>query len=206
MSTRERILDAAAEVMSERGIAATTTRAIARAAECSEALLYKYFEDKQQIFLAVLMERMPTPGGPSGPAGKGGTGGADGAGPSAPLADVLADLVQRMFEFFVASFPMAVSIFGSPELLAEHRESVRARGYGPEGAITMAVAQLAREQQGGRIRVDADLDSATSVLVGFAFHQAFLALFDGRQSLPADAVPRAVAVALPYLEPVGDDA
>ncbi|MBT2500688.1 helix-turn-helix transcriptional regulator [Agromyces sp. ISL-38] len=214
MSTRDRILDAAAEVMSERGIAASTTRAIARAAGCSEALLYKYFEDKQQIFLAVLMERMPIAGGPSGaggpggPGGPGGTGSAEGAGAgtSAPLADVLADLVQRMFEFFVASFPMAASIFGSPALLAEHRESVRARGYGPEGAITLATAQLAREQQGGRIRVDADLESATSVLVGFAFHQAFLALFDGRDSLPADAVPRAVAVALPYLEPAGDDA
>src|SRR5829696_6036346 len=123
MSTRDRILDAAAEVMTERGIAATTTRAIARAAGCSEALLYKHFDDKQQIFLAVLLERMPT------------IAGRDDQASAATAAESLAELVHRMFDLFLRSFPMAVSIFGTPELLAEHRDSVRAHGYGPEGAI-----------------------------------------------------------------------
>ena len=194
MSTRDRILDAAAEVMSERGIAATTTRAIAAAAGCSEALLYKYFDDKQQIFLTVLLERMPTAATP-------------GAGEApATLTDALTDLTERTFELFRQTFPMAVSIFGSPELLAEHRDSVRSRGFGPEGAVAIAAAQLAREQSTGRIRKDADVEAAASLLVGFAFHQAFLAVFDGREKMPADVLPGAVAVALPYLEPGVDDA
>lgn len=193
MSTRDRILDAAAEVMTERGIAATTTRAIAAAAGCSEALLYKYFDDKQQIFLAVLIERMPAV--ESQPTAAAST-----------AREGLVDLVEGMIGFFVQSFPMAVSIFGSPGLLAEHRDAVRKRGFGPEGAIGIAVAQLERLRADGRIRDDADLEAASSMLVGFAFHQAFLALFDGRATAPADAAPRAVETVLPYLLEARDDA
>jgi AcrR family transcriptional regulator len=188
MSTRDRILDAAAEVMTRRGIAATTTRAIAAAAGCSEALLYKHFDDKQQIFLAVLLERMPT------------ISGRDDQAPAATVAESLAELVHRMFDLFLRSFPMAVSIFGTPELLAEHRDSVRSHGYGPEGAIGLATAQLERDRERGLISASADLTAAASVLVGFAFHQAFLAAFDGRDAPQADAVAGAVSAVLPYLD------
>jgi len=59
MSTRERILDAAAAVMREHGVAHATTKQIARTAGYSEALLYKHFHDKEDILLHVLQERMP---------------------------------------------------------------------------------------------------------------------------------------------------
>ncbi|WP_022891153.1 TetR/AcrR family transcriptional regulator [Agromyces subbeticus] len=202
MSTRDRILDAAARVMTERGIAATTTRAIAAAASCSEALLYKHFADKQQIFLAVLLERMP------------GVGAADDRATGVPVAGAaevttdaerLTELTRRLFDFFVRSFPISVSIFGSPELLAEHRDAIRAHGYGPEGAIALAAGQLRRDQRSGAFAGGGDLEAVASVLVGFAFHQAFLATFDGRDSLPAEAVQRAVATVLPALE-AGDRA
>ncbi|KRE31477.1 TetR/AcrR family transcriptional regulator [Agromyces sp. Soil535] len=187
MSTRDRILDAAAEVMTERGIAATTTRAIARAAGCSEALLYKYFADKQGIFLAVLAERMPSIGNPDGAA-------------APTLRAAVVTLLERMTAFFITSFPMAVSIFGSPELLADHRTSVREKGYGPEGAIRLVAAQLAREQANGRIAAEADVEAAAAVLVGFAFHQAFLTVFDGGDAVPAGSAERGAATVLPYLE------
>ena len=58
--TRDRILDAAAHVMRTRGFARTTTREIARAAGYSEATLYKHFQDKTDLFLAVLKERLPS--------------------------------------------------------------------------------------------------------------------------------------------------
>lgn len=212
MSTRDRILDAAARVMTERGIAATTTRAIAAAASCSEALLYKHFADKQQIFLAVLLERMPTIAGSSDRA-TGATGATEstgapmtaaesGATDAATDAERLAELTRRLFDFFVRSFPISVSIFGSPELLAEHRAAIRAHGYGPEGAIALVAGQLRRDRQSGAFTASGDLEAMASVLVGFAFHQAFLATFDGRDSLPAEAVERAVATVLPSLEAV----
>lgn len=195
MSTRDRILDAAARVMTERGIAATTTRAIAAAAGCSEALLYKHFDDKQQIFLAVLLERMPTIGARD-----------EEHSPATTAAESLAGVTRRMFDFFLPSFPMAVSIFGTPELLAEHRQAVRAHGYGPEGAVGIAAQQLERDRDRGILAAHANLSGVASVLVGVAFHQAFLAAFDGRDKPQPDAIDRAVATVLPFLEPGGDDA
>ena len=64
--TRDRILDAAAHVMRTRGFARTTTKEIARAAGYSEATLYKHFQDKTDLFLAVLKERLPSLGGTLG--------------------------------------------------------------------------------------------------------------------------------------------
>jgi AcrR family transcriptional regulator len=59
METRDRILDAAAELMRTRGIIRTTTKEIAKAAGFSEATLYKHFRDKEELLLKVLRERMP---------------------------------------------------------------------------------------------------------------------------------------------------
>ena len=58
-STRDRILDAAADVMTRLGLAKATTKEIARAAGCSEALLYRHFREKEEIFLGVLKNRLP---------------------------------------------------------------------------------------------------------------------------------------------------
>src|SRR5215831_3153938 len=57
--TRETILDAADQVMHTLGLANATTREIAQAAGLSEAALYKYFDDKTDLFLCVLRERLP---------------------------------------------------------------------------------------------------------------------------------------------------
>ncbi len=57
MGTRDVILDAAAGILRERGLANTTTRQIAAAAGYSEATLYKHFADKADLLLAVLRER-----------------------------------------------------------------------------------------------------------------------------------------------------
>lgn len=47
--SRERILDAAARLFSESGIAAVSTNSIARAAGVSIGSLYRYFDDKHQM-------------------------------------------------------------------------------------------------------------------------------------------------------------
>ncbi|MFC7588857.1 TetR/AcrR family transcriptional regulator [Nonomuraea antimicrobica] len=59
MGTRERIIDAAEQAIHEFGIAGATTRRIAVQAACSEALIYKHFAGKEELFLAVLLERLP---------------------------------------------------------------------------------------------------------------------------------------------------
>lgn len=53
---RRRILEAAAAVFAQNGYAATTTRAIAEAADMAEGTLYNYFDSKRDILLAVARE------------------------------------------------------------------------------------------------------------------------------------------------------
>ena len=184
---RERILDAAAAVMREKGLTSTTTKAIAAAAGYSEALLYKHFADKQELFLSVLKERVPqahldSPG--------------DG-----DLAGNLTGIVEQLMGFFVETFPIAASIFGSPELLAQHRQAITGRGYGPAGPVHRVQAYLDAERHAGRVSAASDTTSAARLLVGAAFHQGFLAAFDGFRTVSnAHAIAAGiVATVLPAL-------
>ncbi len=55
---RERMLDAALALFSERGIAATSLRAIATAAHVTPALLHYYFKSKKSLVETLLAERI----------------------------------------------------------------------------------------------------------------------------------------------------
>jgi len=178
MSARETILDAAARVMREKGLARATTKEIARTAGYSEALLYKYFADKQEIYLAVLHER---------------AGGLTDARELVGTAEVrgnLEGLVVRLMEFYVKSFPMSASIFSDRELLAHWRESIQAKGGGPRWPIRALEGYLEEEMSRGRIRPATDVASIAALLGGAAFQAAFLACFEG-----LDEVPRSRALA-----------
>jgi AcrR family transcriptional regulator len=186
---RERILDAAATVMREKGLAKTTTKLIAAAAGYSEAMLYKHFADKQELFLLVLKERTPSAQLQLETAGSG------------DLAENLTRIVQQLMEFFVQTFPMAASIFGSPELLAQHRTGVTGRGYGPAGPVLSVEAYLDAERDAGRVAAASNIASVARLLVGVAFHQGFLAAFEGRDDVPSarTKAEEAVAAILPAL-------
>lgn len=170
--TRERILDAAAEVLRERGIAGTTTRLVARAAGCSEALLYKHFSSSQEIYLSVLKER---------------TGGLAVLGAEAGTGDVhgtLVDLVGNLCAFYVRSFPMSASVMSSPDLLAAWRAGMTERGAGPRSPVETLESYLAEERALGRLPGGTDEAAVAALLVGAAFQQAFLACFDGLEAVP----------------------
>jgi AcrR family transcriptional regulator len=184
---RERILDAAAAVMREKGLTSTTTKAIAATAGYSEALLYKHFAGKQELFLSVLQERVPqvhldSPG-------------------EGDLAENLTGIVEQLMGFFVQTFPIAASIFGSPELLAEHRKAITGRGFGPAAPVHRVQVYLDAELRAGRISAASDTTSAARLLVGAAFHQGFLAAFDGSRTVTNARVIAAgiVATILPAL-------
>jgi AcrR family transcriptional regulator len=169
--TRARILDAAARLMTSVGLVRTTTKEIAREAGCSEAALYKHFPDKEQIFIGVLRERTPR------------------------LADELEELLNRAGEgdvagnlrqvartalaFYRQSFPMAGSLFASPELLAAHRRRLDPPGYGPQRPTDRLTGYLAAEQRLGRLSPDVAPEAAAAMLIGACFHRAFLTVFWG---------------------------
>ncbi|MFC8799633.1 TetR/AcrR family transcriptional regulator [Promicromonospora sp. NPDC057138] len=190
MSTRERILDAAARVMREQGVAHATTKEIARAAGCSEALLYRHFADKQGLFMAVLEERLPGFALPDDAAGTG------------TVEANLVRMVSGLLDFYVDSFPISASIFSSSTLLARHREAIAAHGAGPQVPLLRLQAYLEAEMKAGRVRPDVDVEAVARLLVGAALHQAFLAAFWGGGAVDEPGLgKRLVAQVLPALTP-----
>lgn len=170
MSTRDRMVDAAAEVMRARGLAHATTKEIARAAGFSEAALYKHFRDKTELFLAVLAER--TPGELTALlAGLGSRAGTD------TVRHHLADIARAALAFYGHTFPMAASLFAEPSLFAAHRSALRAQDAGPHRVRDAVTDYLAAEQELGRIPATANVRAAAALLIGACFQQAFLGHF-----------------------------
>jgi AcrR family transcriptional regulator len=160
LNTRDRILDAAAEVMRTRGFARATTKEIARAAGYSEPMIYKHFANKSALFLAVLHERLEAFG---------------------PLAAELtrAPGERPLRDWLVAT--ASAAMFAEPDLLAAHRADMAGAGAGPHRPVTAVAGYLRAEQDRGRISATADCSAAADLLVGACFQYAFLCCFAGRQ-------------------------
>ncbi|BDH13892.1 TetR/AcrR family transcriptional regulator [Streptomyces hygroscopicus] len=181
--TRSRILDAAAALMTTVGLTRTTTKQIAREAGCSEAALYKHFHNKEEIFVRVLHERVPQFSDVleqlPGRAG-------DARGPAGHLTAVALAAVR----FYRRSFPMAASLFASPELLATHRRKLHELGTaGPQNATQHLAGYLAAEQALGRVASGIDPHAAATLLIGACFHRAFLDLFFDAEAPPGVLLP-----------------
>lgn len=175
MSTRDRMLDAAAHVMRTRGLAGATTKEIAKAAGYSEAALYKHFRDKTDLFLAVLSERIPSPLAPllatlDRRAGEG------------DLAATLTEVARAAITFYRHGFPMAASLFADPKLLSAYRDALRARDAGPQHVTRAVAAYLAAEQKHGRVKPDTDPQAAAALLIGACLQHAFLGHFTDQPS------------------------
>ncbi len=177
MGSREEIVAAAAKVMREQGYAHATTKVIAQTAGYSEAMLYKHFRDKTDLFLSVLSDELPALGRTLAELT---------ADPGqAPLRDNLVRVARLGLAFYTDSFPIAISMFSSRELLRSHRDRV---GGGPRIPLKGVEGYLRAEQVLGRIKAETDVEAAASLLLGACFQQAFLATFE--ESEPAELAGR----------------
>jgi AcrR family transcriptional regulator len=163
--TRERILDAAHELMRTLGLARATTKEIARAAGCSEAALYKHFASKEDLFVAVLSERLPRltpllfhlvadPG-------------------ARPVEENLVEIARQAVLFYDESFPIAASLYAETKLKARHDSVMRDMGLGPHTPIEGLDAYLRVELAAGRISSGTDTFAAASLLLGACAQRAF---------------------------------
>jgi AcrR family transcriptional regulator len=196
LGTRERIVEAAERVVRERGLARTTTKEIARAAGYSEGTLYKYFESKEDLFLAVLAERLPSfvvlvEELPSR-VGRG------------TVIETLEEVATNALTYYGEIVPMAASIFSEPALLARHREGLRRRGAGPQMINETLTSYLEAEKRIGRVREDADPESAAAMILGACYQRAFFRSYLG-EDVPAegevDFVEGVVQTLMPSLSP-----
>ena len=177
MGTRERIVGAAERVMRERGLARSTTKEIAREAGYSEGTLYKHFESKEDLFLSVLAERLPSFVALSKElperAGKG------------TVQETLEEVARTALAFYAESVPMVASIFSEPSLLARHGQEIKMKGGGPQRANEAVAAYLRGEQGLGRVRESVDPEAVAALLLGACFQRAFLRQFLAEDGLSA---------------------
>jgi len=178
-SRRPEIIAATETLIRTRGLASTTTRAIAVQAGCSEAALYVHFDNRLALLLAVLEESLP-----------------DMLLPLKSLEQSIAsrtpeqNLVQALraiFAFHERVVPMLCGLFADPELLTAYRESLTNRNRGPHGAIARLQKYISAEQALGRIHKSIDAENAATMLMASAFFKAFASKFFGTPA-PSTAV------------------
>ncbi|WP_327126358.1 MULTISPECIES: TetR/AcrR family transcriptional regulator [unclassified Streptomyces] len=164
---RVRIVDAAHQLMLTIGLARATTKEIARAAGCSEAALYKHFPSKEELFVAVLKERLPK----LNPLLRRLT--ADPGAGERTVEENLTDIAREAALFYAQSFPIAASLYAEPRLKSRHDAAMRELGTGPHLPIRGVAGYLRSEQAAGRVRPGADTYAAASLLLGACVQRAF---------------------------------
>ena len=175
--TRERILDAAENLMRSIGLARATTKEIAQAAACSEGALYKHFSSKEELFIRVLEERLPS----IDPLLAELTSDRD----DRSITECLAAIAAQAARFYESTFAIGASLFAEPSLLRQHREAVRSLGTGPNRPVEAVGDYLRTEQEAKRLRADADPESAAALLMGACYHRAFFTRYFDKPSTVA---------------------
>ncbi|MFI5808082.1 TetR/AcrR family transcriptional regulator [Streptomyces sp. NPDC051561] len=158
------------------GLSRATTKEIARAAGCSEAALYKHFTGKDEIFVAVLSERLPRltpllqrlvldPG-------------------ERTVEQNLTEIARQATLFYAESFPIAASLYAETKLKSRHDKAMQEMGTGPHMPIEGLDAYLQVERTAGRIGPRADTFAAASLLMGACAQRAFAYDRDGLAGKP----------------------
>lgn len=187
-STRPRLLDAAEELLRTIGLARATTKEIARAADCSEAALYKHFSSKEELFVQVLRERMPRLNPlleelNAEPAEERG------------VRQNLLEVARQAALFYEQTVPITASLYADPRLKDRHYRVVRELGVGPHVPVVALAGYLHTERSAGRLRPDADPEAAAALLLGACTQRAFLSDFNravGQQPQPLEEFAESV--------------
>ncbi|HEX2178143.1 MAG TPA: TetR/AcrR family transcriptional regulator [Actinomycetota bacterium] len=167
------ILLAAERLILDNGIQAATTRAIARAAGCSEGSIYRHFPAKNALVLEVVrscfpeflsvLEELPNRAG------------------SGSVRQNLKQVASAALRYYRAILPITSGVLSDPALLHEHRRSLQASAPGLARAIAEVGAYLAREQHLGRVSSEISPGDAARMLLGTLLSQAFLEELSGHR-------------------------
>ena len=187
-SRRAEIIAATEALIRTRGLASTTTRAIAEQAGCSEAALYVHFDNRLNLLLAVLEESLP-----------------DMLLPLQTLEQSISTrtpqqnltrALRAVFAFHERVVPMLCSLFSDPQLLTAYRESLTTRNKGPHGAIARLQKYISAEQNLGRIHKSIDAETAATMLMASSFFKSFVSKFFGAPTPSAAVFKKLVKAAI----------
>ena len=174
MDTRQQILGAAERVVKQRGLARVTARDIAREAGYADGTLYTHFVHKEDIFLAVLRENLPSIQTPLSAERVG----------VRTVAENLEELALALLSFFEKVIPLSASLFADSELLRRHRQALKEDSKGPQRSYEYVASYIQEEQQLGRINEDVVPLSVAALLLGSCFQYVFIQQFLGEDPLP----------------------
>jgi AcrR family transcriptional regulator len=171
-SLREHLIATAERMISDRGTAGLTVRAIAREAEVADGVLYNHFTDKEELLANALHSYVRTVEHGLGELPAPGTDTIE-ANLRTPLAHGLA-LHQAILPAFAGLLAQPVVLTRFAEL-GDHGEHWRDR----------LLDYLHAERKLGRLAADAPLDAAAAMLVGICHEIVLSALFPpGKASHP----------------------
>ncbi|MEU6720334.1 helix-turn-helix domain-containing protein [Nonomuraea sp. NPDC046802] len=183
---RQRILDAAARLLRERGLARLTTREIALAADAAEGSITKNFGGKVGLLISLLSQELPESGAwreAATPPGE------------RPMRDVLIDLLDRGIAYYAASLPLVAGAAADQELFAAYQAANRERGTGPHLALDEIADYLAACQRAGELPRSVDPYAMALALCGAAQAQAYTEYVGGAGTLRGERASRLAAVA-----------
>ena len=170
-ATRDRLLDAAAQIIREQGITSATIRGIAKAAGVAEGSVYNHFRDKTELITAVHVERMTalklTAAVRRLAAGVG----------TGSVTEHLEALVRDAVLGYAELVPFAASFAAGAEEAAPVRRELTRRRIGPFRAHEAVAAYLRIEEEQGRLELVMPPLITSAALLGACHEYAFLQLF-----------------------------
>lgn len=219
---REHLIRTAARLLDERGSAGLAVRDIAREAQVADGALYNYFEDKEDLLAQALLAHVARVMSETPRMPEAGTG---------TVAENLTVFIDRGMESLYRVVPAFAGLMSQPGVLRRFHEMVGGdqafaapagaaepggeeppgeehSGHDPHEPRSLPdilLHYLRGERQRGRIDAGADLDAATSLIVG-AVHGQVLprVLFappGARPATPPGLAAQLASTALRGLEP-----
>jgi AcrR family transcriptional regulator len=156
-STRDRLLDAAAEVFARDGLAAATTREIARVAGVNEVTLFRLFTNKQNLIAAVLERVFALPAGQNAAA----------ADQPASAARIIQEYAENYHARLSKNFALVRVMIAEIQHHEEHERKVMSGIFRPERQ--RLVERLRAAQEAGAIRPEVDLYIVADQVGAFVF-------------------------------------
>ena len=194
--TRQQIVDACGKLIQTIGLARVTTKELARATGLSEGALYRHFDHKEDVFLAVFEKHVRVLAGflSERVAGKG------------EVADNLHEIGLAILHYYEQLTPLSASFFADTELLARFRALLQQLG-GPERLHYRVSTYIEEEQRLGRIVPELPALSITMSLLGPVFQYAFLRQLTGHDQFglsDRQFVKNLVQILAPSVLPSGE--
>jgi AcrR family transcriptional regulator len=158
-ATHQRLLDAAARVFAEHGLAGATTRTIAEAAGVNEVTLFRHFGSKDRLLEAVVGRTFPTAADEAAVA------------PVPNTKDLRADLLARGREFerlLKQNLPLVRTLIG--EIHHRHRDQEKQVFHGVFGTVKAAIlARIADAQGAGELQREIPATLLADLFAGMIF-------------------------------------